>query len=73
MICSSNLESSLREAIPQSLRDLHLFVSGFFFYGKEEEAGVMEDSLICEGPASCLELVNPRLLWKFEHFLATYL
>lgn len=33
----------------------------------------MEDTLICGGPASCLELVNPRLLWKFEHFLATYL
>lgn len=44
-----------------------------FVYGKGNDAEVIEGTLICEDPASCPELVNPRLLRKFEHFLATYL
>lgn len=72
MIYSSYLESSLREAIPVFERFASLCFRAFV-YGKGDEAGVKEDTLICEDLAACPELVNSRLLWKFEHFLATYL
>lgn len=77
MAISSPLESSLWEAMPHCLGDLHLCVSGLLFVGRGIGSERWKISLSAFLQAkilgSCQEQANLRLLWKFEHFLATYL